>query len=308
MNRGLARGDIFSGGAADRLLFRRTLADAARLWKIRIHAFSLMDNHYHLLVETPLANLSRAMRHIDGVYTQRSNRMQGRDGPLLRGRFKSILVHRETYFLELVRYIHLNGTRAGRFPSAGADTDASHWDYLHPLEAAPWLERRLVLSYFAGDLGALDAFVNQGVPSAIDKTLSRRRWPAILGTGAFVKRIRAAFLTSAQRNKDKPQVGAVDRLVALDPHAVIEETIALYEACFGRNGTPPDALNAEGRWAILAALRRYAQLTYQETAEVFGGISYDAVEKFLKRHDFSDGVFFRRVAERMERRMSNVET
>ena len=77
----------------DRTFFLATLADAVRQWKIRIHAFSLMDNHYHLLMETPLGNLSRAMRYLDGVYTHRVNRRYGRDGALMRGRFKSILVH-----------------------------------------------------------------------------------------------------------------------------------------------------------------------------------------------------------------------
>lgn len=74
MNRGLERRNIFIDSQEDRSLFLQVLADAVRLWKIRIHAYSLMNNHYHLLLETTLPNLSRAMRHIDGIYTQRVNR------------------------------------------------------------------------------------------------------------------------------------------------------------------------------------------------------------------------------------------
>ena len=67
-----------------------------------------MGNHYHLLLQTPRANLSRIMRHINGVYTQRYNRLRKSDGPLFRGRFKAIVVDADAYLLQLSRYIHRN--------------------------------------------------------------------------------------------------------------------------------------------------------------------------------------------------------
>jgi REP element-mobilizing transposase RayT len=67
-----------------------------------------MDNHYHLLVKTPKGNLSRAMRHINGVYTQRCNRWAKKDGPLFRARYKAIIVEKDAYLLQVSRYIHLN--------------------------------------------------------------------------------------------------------------------------------------------------------------------------------------------------------
>jgi putative transposase len=67
-----------------------------------------ITNHYHLLIETPKANLSRIMQHINGVYTQRYNRLKKRDGPLFRGRYKSVLVDEDSYLLQLSRYIHRN--------------------------------------------------------------------------------------------------------------------------------------------------------------------------------------------------------
>ena len=76
-------------------------------------AYCLMPSHYHLLIQTPDANLSRCMRHINGVYTQRYNARNGCDGTLFRGRYKSILVEEDAYLLELVRYIHRNPLRAG---------------------------------------------------------------------------------------------------------------------------------------------------------------------------------------------------
>ena len=67
-----------------------------------------MDNHYHRVFQTPQGGLSRAMRHLDGIYTQRFNRAHHRDGPLLRGRYKAILIDTEEHFFSVVRYIHQN--------------------------------------------------------------------------------------------------------------------------------------------------------------------------------------------------------
>jgi REP element-mobilizing transposase RayT len=70
-----------------------------------------MDNHYHLLIETPRGNLSAGMRQLNGIYTQRFNRRHGRVGHVFQGRFKAIVVERESYLLELCRYVVLNPVR-----------------------------------------------------------------------------------------------------------------------------------------------------------------------------------------------------
>ena len=95
-----------------RIVFLNLLSEIHRRYRVEIHCYCLMDNHYHLLIRTPLANLSRAMRHLDGIYTQRFNRQTRTDGPLFRGRYKSILVECDNYLLQLSRYIHLNPVQA----------------------------------------------------------------------------------------------------------------------------------------------------------------------------------------------------
>ncbi|MBF0106481.1 MAG: transposase [Deltaproteobacteria bacterium] len=109
MNRGRNRQAIFKSDH-DYGYFLGLLKDSVRQWQIMIHAFSLMPNHYHLLVETPLANISRAMRHINGLYTQYYNRQNKKNGSLFKGRYKAILVDEDAYLVELLRYIHLNPT------------------------------------------------------------------------------------------------------------------------------------------------------------------------------------------------------
>ena len=107
MNRGSNRQLIFTRDE-HRLIFLQLLEEIVVKYKLEIHAFCLMGNHYHLLVNTPFANLSRVMRHLNGVYTQKFNLLEQRDGPLFRGRYKAILVENEDYLLQVSRYIHLN--------------------------------------------------------------------------------------------------------------------------------------------------------------------------------------------------------
>ena len=110
--RGNARMPVFEDDR-DRAGFLDLIEEAVERFDWRCHAYCLMGNHYHLLVETVGGDLSSGMRHINGVYTQRFNRGHGRVGHLFQGRFKSIMVDRDAYLLELCRYVVLNPVRAG---------------------------------------------------------------------------------------------------------------------------------------------------------------------------------------------------
>ena len=107
MNHGKGWQDIFCGDGYFQA-FLDTIVEASERFNAIIHCYCLMNNHYHLLIETPIANLGRVMRHINGVYTQRYNRMKKTDGPLFRGRYKAILVDADSYLLQLSSYIHRN--------------------------------------------------------------------------------------------------------------------------------------------------------------------------------------------------------
>lgn len=92
--------------------FLVSLQEAHQRFGVQIHSYCLMGNHYHLLLKTSEANLSRSMRHINGLYTQRYNRLKKTDGPLFRGRYKAIVVDSDSYLLQVSRYIHLNPLHA----------------------------------------------------------------------------------------------------------------------------------------------------------------------------------------------------
>ena len=138
MHRGARRAPIFVNDA-DCVLLLDTLGEVVDRFGLEVHAYSLMPNHYHLLVSTPLGNLSRAMRHLNGVYTQRLNRLHDWDGPVFRGRFRSQLVTDESYRRELVAYIHLNPVRAGLVKRPDEPCWTSHRSHLGLDPPPPWL-------------------------------------------------------------------------------------------------------------------------------------------------------------------------
>ncbi len=96
----------------DRETFLRTLQHVCKRYNWLCHAYCLMDNHYHLLIETPDGNLSLGMRQLNGVYTQLFNNRHQRTGHLFQGRFKGILIQKDSYLLEVCRYVVLNPVRA----------------------------------------------------------------------------------------------------------------------------------------------------------------------------------------------------
>ena len=110
-SRGNDRKPIFKADS-DRQLFLNTLARVNDRFHWICHAYCLMNNHYHLVIETPDGNLSKGMRQLNGVYTQSFNKLQGRVGHVFQGRFKAILVQKDSHFLEVCRYVVLNPVRA----------------------------------------------------------------------------------------------------------------------------------------------------------------------------------------------------
>ncbi len=111
-SRGNARNSIYLDDN-DRQRFLAILGNVVDRYNWLCHAFCLMDNHYHLLIETLDPNLSLGMRQLNGVYTQGFNRAHNRVGHVFQGRYKAILVEKDEHLLELCRYIVLNPMRAG---------------------------------------------------------------------------------------------------------------------------------------------------------------------------------------------------
>src|SRR5262245_8346211 len=112
MNRGGSRQRVFLD-KQDYEEFLKTIGEVHDRWAVEVFAYCIVGNHYHVCLRTPEGNLSRVMQHLDGLYTQRFNRVHRRDGALFRGRYKAIVLDKDNYLAQVVRYIHLNPVAAG---------------------------------------------------------------------------------------------------------------------------------------------------------------------------------------------------
>jgi putative transposase len=204
MNRGRRGEDIFSAGG-DYELFVHLLREAAQAWNVRVAAFCLMTNHYHLLMQTPEANLSRCMRHVDGVYTQRYNRAHRCDGSLFRGRYRAILVEADLYLLPVLKYIHRNPLRAGVVKNLEAYEWSSHRGYLSRGRRWNWLSKEFILGMFQKERGSgLEAyrrFIGEEDGADILRVFEGKKWPTILGGAGFVREIKERFFTRLQHRE-----------------------------------------------------------------------------------------------------------
>ncbi|MBI5622323.1 MAG: transposase [Elusimicrobia bacterium] len=152
LDRGISKQEIFAD-EADYLFFLQLMGQAHQRSGFTFHAYCLMPNHYHLLIETPISGLSEGMRRINGLYAQRFNYRHDRVGHLFQDRFKSYVVDTNAYWLSLSRYIHQNPVRAGMVPHPWEYRWSSCQDLLSLRPAPNWLRTEPTLRSFADDLG-----------------------------------------------------------------------------------------------------------------------------------------------------------
>ena len=192
MNRGKGRQNVFHDTKYFEA-FLITMQEAHERFEAVYHAYCLMGNHYHLLLQTPRANLSRIMRHINGVYTQRYNRLRKTDGPLFRGRFKAIVVDADAYLLQLSRYIHRNPIETNTplvkrlerykwssYPSYVGKADSGitlNKDLIHEMVGA----RNRSVAY--------RQYVELGIDQEMRKFYGKKALPSVLGDNSFIKQV-----------------------------------------------------------------------------------------------------------------------
>ncbi len=215
-SRGNEKRPIFLGDE-DRKSFLNLLADVNARYHWVCHAYCLMDNHYHLLIETPEGNLSIGMRQLNGVYTQAFNRRHGRVGHLFQGRFKAILIEKDSHLLEACRYVVLNPVRAG------AVENPERWRWIsyratggreksHPCLSTEW-----ILHQFGGVREKAEReyrrFVREGMRG--ESFWKGVKAQSIVGTEGFVERLidyvrgheEIPEIPKAQRYLNRPGLG-----------------------------------------------------------------------------------------------------
>jgi REP element-mobilizing transposase RayT len=197
---------------ADRRAWLELLGQVCDRFNWVCHAYCQMTNHYHLVVETPDGNLSRGMRQLNGVYTQYLNRTHARVGHVFQGRYTGIVVEKQSYLLELARYVVLNPVRADMVKSPGAWAWSSYRATIGRRTPQQWLDIDWTLSQFARQRRrAIDKYVDfvragVGLPS-IWEDLSHQIY---LGSERFVERMQkqaeqAEDLSEIPRAQRRPQ-------------------------------------------------------------------------------------------------------
>ena len=246
--RGDRREDIFEDDA-DRQMFLSTLEQVITQFNWLCHAWCLMDNHYHLMIQTPDGNLSKGMRQLNGVYTQASNRRHRRVGHLFQGRFKAILVDSDAYLLELTRYVVLNPVRAGMVKKPDNWLWSSYRASVGLDPAAPWLEVDGLLAQFGKRRSLAQQryaqFVAEGINA--DSPWSDLKGQVFLGDDQFVERMQAYI----QPDKEVVQIPLAQRRRLPPTLAVIER-------------------QASDRNAAIIAAHATGGYSYQQIADYFG--------------------------------------
>ena len=281
--RGNGRQAIFLDDT-DRRLFLDLLGREVEQQQWRCYAYCLMDNHYHLLLETPEGNLSRGMRRLNGTYTQAFNRRHERVGHVLQGRFTSILVDKDAYLLELCRYIVLNPVRAQLARTVHAWPWSSYRATAGRASIPPWLGVTTVHRLFhrtkIGAQQRYQQFVREGInePSPWNQV----RGQIFLGNEAFLAKMAKLVKKQSLKNVPKAQTQPT-RLTGEEVLAKVGQVYGLHSQEVLTRAYP------EAYHCAAWLLRRIANEPLGVVAQRFGvspsRISH--IQRSLETHDLS---------------------
>jgi len=252
------------------------------MFDLRVSAFCLMSSHYHLLVQTPVGNLSRAMRHVNGVYTQRYNRRRNIDGQLLRGRYKSVLVQEDSHLLELLRYIHRNPVTAHMCNAADEYPWSSHQGYITSAKKWDWLHKESLLDMFSREQDKAKrqykSFVQCEDSAEVTDFFSKKNLASFFGTRDFVEWIKATY-RQLQNHEEIPQSRDLAPTIAEIKRAVCQ----CYEVEEGRLDQTKRGWVNEPRNVAVYLARRRCGLRLEEIGKEFGISKYSSVSSIVTR-------------------------
>ncbi len=280
LNRGRRKEKVFFQ-ESDYLMFMDILEESTDVFNLEVHAYSLIPNHYHLLIRTPDGNLSRIMRHINGSYTQKINRRYGLEGSLFKGRFKSILVEEETYLLELIRYIHRNPLKAGLEKKLGEHRWTSHYSYNDVKKKPGWLKTENVLRYFSEydkeALRKMNAYIRKTPPGDLERRLESINWPAILGGSKFIEEVKKKMRGQKIDKAEIPQYKKSFK--DMRTKEIIEKILEEYKMKEEMFYSKRNKRNANIRRGYIYVCRKYLQKTNREIGESLSEVSLSFISK-----------------------------
>lgn len=264
-SRGNERKPIFKDDG-DRQAFLATLTLVNRRFHWLCHAYCLMDNHYHLVIETPDGNLSKGMRQLNGVYTQAFNRRHKRVGHLFQGRFKGILVQKDSHFLEVCRYVVLNPVRAKAVSSFREWAWSSYRATAGVGKVSPCLTIDEILGHFGRRRGPAQEkyreYVREGIGNiSIWENLEAQ---SLLGVEGFAEAL-TEHVTGARR------VGEIPRGQRLMGRASLVKLFEQAKTKTKRDRVIAEAVNRHGYSQIEVA--RHLKLHYSTVSRLIKSVT-----------------------------------
>jgi putative transposase len=280
LSRGNEQKDIFYDDQ-DRLLFLKTIGEMSERFEIDVFTYVLMGNHYHLLLKTNRANLSKSMQWLGLTYTRRFNLRHFRSGHLFQGRFKSIIVQNDAYLMRLSWYVHRNPLRAGIVERLADYHWSSYKAYAYGHKAPEWLITKPIFSQFKGkDKHKVYKEKVQRYAKEEKKLWEDLRHGMIIGSKKFVDNIRSAYLPE-KLHKEIPQQR--DLAKGIDPVAKLKEAARMLDCDLDHFRRVPRITKADrdDRDLLVLSVWKTGVLTNDKIGRLFG-MTYSSVSHIVR--------------------------
>ena len=252
------------------------LESATERYGARIHCFCLMTNHYHLLLETPRGNLQAILHHLNTGYTNYFNTKKKRAGHLFQGRYKAILVEKDSYALELSRYIHFNPVRAQLVKDPLQYPWSSYSAYVEKKKRWGWLQTDFILAQISRNkkkaMRGYREYTQRGIAENLEDPLKKAVASTVIGSEKFIEWVRERWVRRGMVDREVPAIRKLMRRPDL--------SLILHE-CEERFGKA----SLESRRMVLYLSHQISGLSLREIGEFFGGISISAVSQNSRRQE-----------------------
>jgi putative transposase len=284
--RGNERRNIFLDND-DRSRFIQLLTESLNIYRVILFAYVLMDNHFHLIIQTLRSNLSEFMRRFNICYTGWFNYHHHTCGHLYQGRYKALLVDADNYLLELSRYIHLNPVRSKKHRKLGYRKQwhyaktypwSSIHGYLNKKSAVDFIEYANVLE-MVGGRRAYYRFIDDGIKHGLDDVFENVKYQTILGDDDFIAAVKNKYLEKGSLREQPDYRIMVSKPIA--PKIVVARCAEFF-------GVPEDNLKVRSsnglmRGIVADMLYKYSGITHRVIGKILGGIEYTAVNMLRSR-------------------------
>ena len=283
-NRGNEQKAVFKDDV-DRNEFLKILSRSIDTYGIILHSFVLMDNHWHILAQTPLGNLSEFMRHFNITYTSHYNRRHKRVGHLYQGRYKSFLVEFDAYLSKVSRYIHLNPVKVSGKQEIPIEQQLKYllgykWSslpgYIGMGSRLKFVEYKTVLAQYGGDTQSGKKKYLDQIKSDLPDDLTIKEQivgQSILGSESFVTLVKEKYINNG-KDRERPGVKKINRYLSMDAVLAVVENETGISRVLHSTGTT--------RQVVMAALYNFAGLNNREIGDIMG-VDYSTVSQGRKR-------------------------